>query len=178
MGLVVHPFYYSIQLLDIFYRFSTLKHIANTFIVSAKPLVLWQLLFGVIVYYYAILGYSQLYNDYADTSNSLLRNFLVVWDETFKKNGGIGAFLPYPATADSSFGRFCYDNSYNIIQVVLMMGILEGIIVDTFAKLRAKQKFSRVDRQNKCFVCGMTKAMIEQNNETTFVFHVEKEHNE
>ena len=178
VGLVVHPFYYSIQLLDIFYRFSTLKHIANTFIVSAKPLVLWQLLFGVIVYYYAILGYSQLYNDYADTSNSLLRNFLVVWDETFKKNGGIGAFLPYPATADSSFGRFCYDNSYNIIQVVLMMGILEGIIVDTFAKLRAKQKFSRVDRQNKCFVCGMTKAMIEQNNETTFVFHVEKEHNE
>ena len=72
--------------------------------------------------------------------------------------------------------RFFYDNVFNILLNVIIMGIVEGLIIDTFAVLREEQEKSNTDRETKCFICGLERDFIERwtimSGITYFLLHI------
>jgi hypothetical protein len=51
--------------------------------------------------------------------------------------------------------RLLYDNTYNIILVILLMNIFLGLTIGTFAVLRKEEADTELDMQNRCFICDL-----------------------
>ena len=88
-------------------------------------------------------------------------------------NGGIGGFFNYQSNDNDksqallNFKTF-YDFLFYFIIVILLMQIISGtnvkslcfsfnlgIIIDTFAILRAEEEKKKRDMENYCFICGI-----------------------
>lgn len=74
--------------------------------------------------------------------------------------------------------RLLYDNAYNIIVVIILLNIVQGIIIDTFGEVREKNKYNEHDRLTKCFICGLERDYIERITDRPFKYHIYNEHNE
>ncbi|CAK68868.1 unnamed protein product (macronuclear) [Paramecium tetraurelia] len=77
------------------------------------------------------------------------------------------------------FSRFVFDNAVNIVLVMIMLNMIQGIIVDTFGSLREKLQERIKDQTMKCFICGITREKFEKNDEgggMGFQEHIEQEH--
>lgn len=62
--------------------------------------------------------------------------------------------------------------------MIIMLNIVQGIIIDTFAILREDHDRNTADRENKCFICGMERDFIERITNKPFKYHTRYEHNE
>lgn len=58
----------------------------------------------------------------------------------------------------------------------ILLNILFGIIIDTFAQLRDDKDTVEDDIRNVCFICGIDRTTIELETEEGFDFHTEKDH--
>ena len=76
--------------------------------------------------------------------------------------GGVGSII-YPAHIEDEYYsmRIIFDLSFFIIVVVIVLHIIFGIIVDTFAELRDARKQIVDDIKNICFICGKEKHEFE-----------------
>lgn len=178
LGIIVHPFYFSLLLLDVVYRYPALHNVVNSIYLPRKALVLTFWLLLVIIYIFSILGYWLFFDYLNPDCKTLLQCLLTIWDQSFKNDGGIGGYLGYPVTPSYDIGRFFYDNIYNIIVMIVLMGVVQGIIIDTFARLREGQEFSTKDRKSKCFICGLQRDFIEKKTSSGFSHHILNDHNE
>lgn len=179
LGTTVHPFYFSLLLLDVVYRSKALQNVVNSIILPHRALTLTFLLLLVIVYIFTILGYWLFFDQYLHPDcQSLLQCLLTYWDQSFKNNGGIGSFMNDTTTPNSDPLRFFFDNIYNIVVMIVLMGVVQGIIIDTFARLREDQDFCKKDTESKCFICGLQRDFIEKNTVKGFLHHIENDHNE
>jgi hypothetical protein len=61
--------------------------------------------------------------------------------------------------------------------MIVLMGVVQGIIIDTFARLREEQEYCKKDMKNKCFICGHERDFIEKNTVKGFIHHIENDHN-
>lgn len=79
------------------------------------------------------------------------------------------------------YERFFFDFMFFIIVCVILMNIVFGIIIDTFAELRDKKSFIDNDRKNKCFICNIDRytVIITQFDRNSYGFdkHVKDDHN-
>ena len=178
LGIFLHPFYFSLLLLDIVYRYPALRTVVNSIVLPRQALFLTFVLMIVIIYIYAIMGYWLLEDDLSPNCKSLSQCFLTVWDKSFKSDGGIGGFMEPQVTPNYSSIRFFYDNTYYILVIVVLMGVVQGIIIDTFARLREGQEFCNRDMENKCFICGLSRDYIEKKYNKGFTHHIKQDHNE
>lgn len=119
------------------------------------------ILFLCMQYIFAMFAYLYFYNDFdKGECTSLSQCFLVIIDQTFKNDGGVGNFLKraYPEDMDKgkSIGiqRFVFDNFFNVILVILVVEIISGIIIDTFGALREEHNKITDSIENKCMICG------------------------
>jgi hypothetical protein len=68
-------------------------------------------------------------------------------------------------------------SGFNLLYVLLinlvLQSIISGLIIDTFSTMRAEEDAKLDDIQNKCFVCNLSKAVIEKTE--TFADHI-KDH--
>lgn len=108
----------------------------------------------------------------------MLMCLATVFDQGFKSDGGIGGYMEDMAEDGGYLVRFFYDNLFNIIVLIIMLNIVQGIIIDTFAILRQKQDNNAYDRNNKCFICGIKKEKIERGSNRPFRYHTNYEHSE
>jgi hypothetical protein len=88
-------------------------------------------------------------------------------DQTFKNNAGVGNYLDFFMSAYTignpfNYSRIVYDNLFLWIVVILLIEILSGIIIDTFASIRERQENIQKDINNNCFICGMRRDEIEK----------------
>jgi len=64
----------------------------------------------------------------------------------------------YPNDMDKgeriSVRRFIFDNTFNVILVILVVEIISGIIIDTFGALREEHNKITDSIENKCMICG------------------------
>ena len=51
--------------------------------------------------------------------------------------------------------RMAFDFSFFVIVVVILLNIIFGIIIDTFAELRAEKQKVEEEIRTRCFICGM-----------------------
>jgi inositol 1,4,5-triphosphate receptor type 1/inositol 1,4,5-triphosphate receptor type 3 len=93
------------------------------------------------------------------------------FDKAFKNNGGIGGWFDSNNAQSSenySFGRFFFENLYNIVIVIIMIQIFSGIIIDTFSSLREKSLQKSRDIQEVCFVCGHSRELFDRKSDSGF----------
>jgi len=62
-----------------------------------------------------------------------------------------------------------------IVLILILLNIIFGIIIDTFAKLSEEQHEMEHDKHEKCFICGDSKASLEKKS-VNFHLHTEDEH--
>lgn len=105
---------------------------------------------------------------------------MYTFDWTFKANGGVGGYLTDLENPDSTskyrLARFSYDNTSNIILVIIMVNIVAGIIIDTFGSLREEENDKNRDIEDKCFICGNLKTIFDKQSENAsgggFAHHI------
>jgi hypothetical protein len=73
-------------------------------------------------------------------------------------------------------GRFFYEFIFFIVVIVIMLGVVFGIIIDTFAQLREETDHTENDMKNVCFICGAKKDELEKEC-INYSEHVEDDHN-
>ena len=106
--------------------------------------------------------------------------FLFTFDWTFKENGGVGGYITDIEDEDVmpkyEWRRFTFDNSSNIILLIIMVNIVAGIIIDTFGSLREAENEKNGDIEDKCFICGNLKTTFDRLSDNAagggFNYHI------
>lgn len=72
-----------------------------------------------------------------------------------------------------------FDFIYNFIVLILIIEILSGIIIDTFAELRQEEEEKKKDMENYCFICGLNRRDMDRQGgrKQDYNFHISKKHN-
>ena len=90
LGRFLHPFFYSLMLLDIVNKFPTLKDILKAVGRPIKNILFTLIFLMIMLFLMAILSYSFFKQDFRDlTCSSLLVCFITIVDQTFKNDGGV-----------------------------------------------------------------------------------------
>lgn len=96
-------------------------------------------MFSLIIYYAFYEKYVD--NEGVEVCDSLLECFSVVFDSTFKNDGGFSGLFGYNPNlyVENDFiinVQAIFEFLYNFLVLILIIEILSGIIIDTFAELR------------------------------------------
>merc|ERR1712142_1119206 len=62
------------------------------------------------------------------------------------------------------------------VVIILVLNLIFGVIVDTFADLRPERQAKEETIKNSCFICGLNRKVFD-NTYTTFEEHISLEHN-
>jgi hypothetical protein len=73
----------------------------------------------------------------------MLTCYIITFDQTFKNDGGLGGYLSSAYTQKNetvsvNSDRVLFDNIAFLLVGILLIEIVSGIIIDTFAELRQK----------------------------------------
>eukprot|EP00347_Sterkiella_histriomuscorum_P006717 403351704 len=169
VGLFFHPFFYAYHMIDMIIRNPYLKNVLKAVYRPRYELFNTLILFLCLQYIFAMISYVFFFEDFEKGEcSSLSQCFLVIIDQTFKNDGGIGTFLnrAYPDEMNKggqiSMIRFIFDNTFNVILVILVVEIISGIIIDTFGALREEHNKITDSIENKCMICGKNRDQIEK----------------
>lgn len=178
-GTFASPLFFAFHLLDILYRYPSLQNVIKSVTIPKVQLLVTSLFSVILVYYFSIIAYAYFYDSYhAGDCEDLITCTIITFDHSFKVNGGIGGALRDWPYGDVEISRLIFDNLYNIIIMVIMINIFQGIIIDTFAMLREENHRNSLDRSTKCFICGLERDTVERATNRPFSFHTSYEHNE
>jgi hypothetical protein len=76
--------------------------------------------------------------------------------------GGVGdALTPQSYEKKTEYYlRIVFDLSFFLIVVIILLNIIFGIIIDTFAELRDNKRQMDDDMKNKCFICNIDRYTV------------------
>lgn len=179
-GTAVHPFFFAFHLLDVMYRYPTLQSVIKAIVIPRKSLLLSFMLILVLLYLFSIwifLAFSKYFEE--SDCKTMIRCFKLVFDQGLKCGGGIGDYANnYFDPVYNDYFKLLMDTLFFIIINIIMLNVIQGIIIDTFAYLRAMTEMNTADRENKCFICSLEKEYIEYATNRPMSFHTTYEHNE
>jgi hypothetical protein len=100
-------------------------------------------------------------------------------DKGISLDGGVGHYTEPVHYADEvqKFGvKLGLDFSFHIAVKVILLNILFGIIVDTFASMREEKKMMEQDKLNNCFICNESRIKFELQQLGGFITHIDRDH--
>ena len=181
MGLLVSHIFYSFHMFDVIVRSPLLVNILKSLWRPRRELLLTLVLFLVIEYVFTTFSYWYFGKDYPlNECISIISCFMTNVDQTFKNDGGIGAYMEmkvgneeevYDSTWDIPFSRIFFDQLFNLMLVILIVQIIAAIMIDTFGALRDETSTIRELITTSCIVCGKTRDEIERDDEN-FDYHI------
>lgn len=185
IGLVIHPIYISFLLIDFAVRFDMLKSITK----NRKTLGMTMILIIIILFIYGSFAFFFLFdmfytygiNSYDSEAagesfcGNMIQCWIVVANFGIRAGGGIGDWIKNDDVLER-FDLFFYTFSFKITIVLVMLNIVFGIIIDTFAQLRSEKKSIESDQGNKCYVCNLDRYIFDQDG-NGFEDHVVNDHN-
>jgi hypothetical protein len=181
------PIAYSILLLDVVYRFPTLRNVLASVVTNANQLLMTAMLGIIIIYIYAFWGFSidtDMYfdaaiGDYGESQcQSLWNCFLTTLNLGLRSGGGISDILikiPYE-NLSKYYQMFIFSLSFFLVVIIILLNIIFGIIIDTFAQLRDQKNFIEEDMRTKCFICNIDRYTFDRNS-YGFEQHIVEDHN-
>lgn len=109
--------------------------------------------------------------------DSLLMCIVTTMNQGLRNGGGIGDILRAPSSHEPLyFGRVVYDLLFFFIVIIIVLNLIFGVIIDTFADLRSEKQQKETTLKNTCFICGLNRAAFD-NRTVSFEEHVKVEHN-
>ena len=80
------------------------------------------------------------------------------------------------ANKERYYLRAVFDLVFFILVVIIVLNIVFGIIIDSFAELRDHQNAMNEDMRNKCFICSLERQTFDRYSDG-FEPHVAHDHN-
>lgn len=72
--------------------------------------------------------------------------------------------------------RVIYDLLFFFIVIIIVLNLIFGVIIDTFADLRSEKQQKELILKNTCFICGLNRSAFD-NKTVSFEEHIKSEHN-
>ncbi|XP_059489597.1 inositol 1,4,5-trisphosphate receptor isoform X6 [Neocloeon triangulifer] len=109
--------------------------------------------------------------------DSLVMCILTTLNQGLRNGGGIGDILRAPSSKETLFvARVVYDLLFFFIVIIIVLNLIFGVIIDTFADLRSEKQQKELILKNTCFVCGLNRSAFD-NKTVSFEEHTKSEHN-
>eukprot|EP01002_Notosolenus_urceolatus_P014859 NODE_680_length_1859_cov_21.211602_g551_i0.p1 GENE.NODE_680_length_1859_cov_21.211602_g551_i0~~NODE_680_length_1859_cov_21.211602_g551_i0.p1 ORF type:complete len:608 (-),score=138.37 NODE_680_length_1859_cov_21.211602_g551_i0:34-1653(-) len=181
LGIFITPFFFTIHLLSITQRSALLQNVIQAITQNGRSLILTVILGVIIIYLFAVWGFvmfrSEMYADEDHYCDDLYRCFITIITRGVRSGGGIGDSMKDPVWGSDYFrARLVFDLGFFVLVIVIFLNIVFGIIIDTFAELRERNKYIRDNIRSQCFICGREASEFERHGQG-FEHHVKKDHN-
>ena len=93
--------------------------------------------------------------------DSLWMCIVTTLNQGLRNGGGIGDVLRPIASSDYTFPlRLAYDMMFFFVVIILVLNLIFGVIVDTFADLRSERQAKEETIKNSCFICGLNRKVF------------------
>lgn len=87
--------------------------------------------------------------------DSLVMCIITTLNHGLRNGGGIGDVLRSPSSAEPLFiARVIYDLLFYFVVIIIILNLIFGVIIDTFADLRSEKQQKEEILKNTCFICG------------------------
>lgn len=153
LGFLSDELFYSLHLLDVVIRFESLTDVVRAVTLNTNKLLSTGLLAMVIIYIFTTISFFYLQDtlydyqvnafdsDYVGENmcESMFQCYMTIIDKGLTLGGGIGDYtesINYRDEIDKYYVKLAHDASFHILVKVILLNILFGIIIDTFAKMR------------------------------------------
>lgn len=176
-GLLQSPVFYSFHLVDVINRFSALQNVIKAVTLNLGQILMTAMLGMIIIYNYSIFAFLFLADNFFDATinkgiinkagdsvcMSLLHCYFSTLNYGLRLGGGIGEFM---TTTTEEFNRpnliikFFFDLSYFLIITTIILNVVFGIIIDSFAQLREELAMKDDDIKNYCFMCNIDRYTV------------------
>ncbi|XP_075250121.1 inositol 1,4,5-trisphosphate receptor-like isoform X7 [Convolutriloba macropyga] len=108
---------------------------------------------------------------------TLIMCIITSLNKGLRSGGGIGDVLRSPASSENLFvARVIYDLLFFFIVIIIVLNLIFGVIIDTFADLRSEKQNKDLILRNTCFICGLDRGNFD-NKSVSFEEHIKFEHN-
>ncbi|XP_065197273.1 inositol 1,4,5-trisphosphate receptor type 1-like isoform X2 [Sycon ciliatum] len=108
--------------------------------------------------------------------DTLFMCIITVLDQGIRHGGGVGEVLASLSSNDPLFPlRLIYDILFYFIIIIIVLNLIFGVIIDTFADLRSLKQEKELTLRNTCFICGLDRKSFD-NRDVTFEEHTDQEH--
>ncbi|XP_039654673.1 inositol 1,4,5-trisphosphate receptor type 1 isoform X1 [Perca fluviatilis] len=115
--------------------------------------------------------------DMERTCDSLLMCIVTVLSHGLRSGGGVGDVLRKPSKEEPLFAaRVIYDLLFFFMVIIIVLNLIFGVIIDTFADLRSEKQKKEEVLKTTCFICGLERDKFD-NKTVTFEGHIKEEHN-
>ncbi|XP_046882483.1 inositol 1,4,5-trisphosphate receptor type 1-like isoform X9 [Hypomesus transpacificus] len=116
-------------------------------------------------------------DDKERTCDSLLMCIVTVLSHGLRSGGGVGDVLRKPSKEEPLFAaRVIYDLLFFFMVIIIVLNLIFGVIIDTFADLRSEKQKKEEVLKTTCFICGLERDKFD-NKTVTFEEHIKEEHN-
>jgi len=186
LGINHSPLWFSVHLLDIVNKSADLQNVLRAVTENGRSIAMTALFGAIIIYLFAVVGFAVerdifVLGNFPDEDLPMCTNlfncFLNALNEGLR-SGDIGSFMDPPVPGDHrGFAfRFVYQLSFWAIVITVLLNVIFGIIIDTFAELRASHQATKANMENNCFICGLDRFTLDSKG-PGFEEHVEEDHN-
>ncbi|XP_030646441.1 inositol 1,4,5-trisphosphate receptor type 2 [Chanos chanos] len=102
---------------------------------------------------------------------------VTVMNHGLRNGGGVGDVLRKPSKDEPMFAtRVVYDLLFFFIVIIIVLNLIFGVIIDTFADLRSEKQRKEEILKTTCFICGLERDKFD-NKTVSFEEHIKSEHN-
>ncbi|XP_041439755.1 inositol 1,4,5-trisphosphate receptor type 3 isoform X2 [Xenopus laevis] len=109
--------------------------------------------------------------------DTLLMCIITVLNHGLRNGGGVGDVLRKPSKDEALFpARIVYDMLFYFIVIIIVLNLIFGVIIDTFADLRSEKQKKEEVLKTTCFICGLERDKFD-NKTVSFEEHIKEEHN-
>uniref|UniRef100_A0A8C2JX19 Inositol 1,4,5-trisphosphate receptor n=1 Tax=Cyprinus carpio TaxID=7962 RepID=A0A8C2JX19_CYPCA len=109
--------------------------------------------------------------------DTLLMCIVTVLNHGLRNGGGVGDVLRRPSKNEPLFpARVVYDLVFYFIVIIIVLNLIFGVIIDTFADLRSEKQKKEEILKTTCFICGLERDKFD-NKTVSFEEHIKFEHN-
>lgn len=173
------------------FKIQSLKQVLSVFNENKASLAATLALFMVVLYIAAFLVFNLYRADYEAAAgpddgdgpdfnlycDNLQNCMLSTINIGVRAGGGIGEAMRQPLISeDSYYSRALFDFGFFVIVNIILMNILFGIIIDSFADKRAQADDFKREVRGQCFICGISKSRFDIEN-VNWNDHIYCEHN-
>ena len=85
-------------------------------------------------------------------------------NQGLRNGGGIGDVLRPPSSNEPFYTlRLIYDMLFFFVVIIIVLNLIFGVIIDTFADLRTEKNNKEEIIKNTCFICGLERKVVLQS---------------
>jgi len=185
LGTFFSKVFFAFLLFDVVDRSVILNNVIKSVTQNYKQLLMTVVLGVIMIYIYATIGYFSVLADdpdndtadFTDLCSSPWHCFLSLANVGIRSGGGIGDVLSAIGFGEENFvRRYFYELFYFLTIIIILLNIVFGIIIDTFAELRDEKRNKDFDEKNICFICNLERTAFEKEG-FSFEKHIRVEHN-